>query len=122
MLETAAADKESLRTILAQAEKLEEYLLDSDSIEPHSVRKQYHALREKPVQMDFSADGQLPFISERQVSWKAQSDTSDEEELLMGVGQMVAYLKTKVEVPPERVSRRLWVPLLFSCRHLSLAA
>lgn len=91
-------DTESLRTILAQAESLEDYITETDTIEPKSVRRQYRALREKVVLLDKAAGDHLLYISE--LGGGANRD-EDVEELTVGISQLVAYLRTKVEVYSE---------------------
>jgi len=83
------------------AEELRDYLIETeaDVVEPNSVRNQYKSLREQLIHLDEGADNHLPYV---RPGGGGSNREEDVEELAVGFGQMVAYLRSVLEVAGER--------------------
>jgi hypothetical protein len=68
-------------------------ILRTIPVDAKSVRKQYRGLREKLLSSDRAAEAHLLYITE---GGGGRNNEEDVEELTVGVGQMVAYLESKV--------------------------
>jgi hypothetical protein len=88
-----------LRTIFAMTSELYDYLSEEDDalIEVASVRTQYRTLRQRLTNLDPEAASHLSDLPEK--SWQTQE--KDLAEVKVAIGQMVAYVETKVEAPAE---------------------
>lgn len=101
---------EALRTILAQAERLEDYLSDTDddAIQPRAVRNQYQTLRQRVVLLDPISLAHLPYIEALSLA----SPSEQIEEVVFGIGQMIAYLQSKTDTRSETVDSTMVSPIV----------